>query len=168
MLFTNKHIMIRKLRLEIKWAIIFSIVSITWFLVEKFLGFHDKNINKQLAFSYVFIIPAILVYVLAIRQKKKNVFNGTMTWKQGTVSGIYISFFVAVLSLMINYICLEYVSPNYLTNMAEYVVKSKVMTPSDAANYFNIKSYLLEGVSGALSIGVVTSAIVAFFLQTKN
>lgn len=158
----------KTLQLEIKWAFVFSIVSLLWFTIEKMLGLHDENIQKQLFFSYFFTIPAILIYFLAIADKKKNVFKGIMTWKQGVVSGVYISFFVAVFSIFINFLCLTFISPAYFENISEYVVSTKAMTAEGAKEYFNLKSYMIQGVFGALSIGVVTSAIVAFFLQTKE
>ena len=160
--------MLKTLQLEIKWAVVFSIVSLLWFTIEKMLGLHDENIQMQLIFSYFFTIPAILIYFLAIADKKKNVFKGIMTWKQGVVSGVYISFFVAVFSIFINFLCLTFISPAYFQNISEYVVSTKAMTAEGAKEYFNLKSYMIQGVFGALSIGVVTSAIVAFFLQTKE
>lgn len=160
--------MLKNYKLEIKWAIIFSLTSLLWFSTEKILGFHDVYIKKQMVVSYFFAVPAILIYFLAIKEKKTLIFRGVMTWKQGAVSGIYISLFVAVFGLFVNYVCLEFVSPDYFNNISEYLISSKIMTQQGAKEYFNLKSYLIEGVFGALSVGVVTSAIVAFFLQTKN
>ena len=160
--------MLKNYKLEIKWAIIFSLTSLLWFSTEKILGFHDVYIKKQMAVSYFFALPAIMIYFFAIREKKATIFGGVMSWKQGAVSGIYISLFVAVFGLLVNYVCLEFISPDYFENISEYLIATKAMTTQGAKEYFNLKSYLIEGVFGALSVGVVTSAIVAFFLQTKN
>ncbi len=160
--------MLKNFNLELKWATILSIASLLWFSIEKMFGLHDINVSKQLVISYFSALPTILLYFFAIRDKKKTVFNGIMTWKQGVVSGIYISFFVALFGLLINYICLEYISPQYFQNISDYLISTKAMTVQGAKEYFNLKSYLIEGVFGALSVGVVLSALVAFFLQTKK
>ncbi|MBC8644388.1 hypothetical protein H9W95_10765 [Flavobacterium lindanitolerans] len=37
-----------------------------------------------------------------------------------------------------------------------------------AANYFNLRSYIIQSIFFTLSIGMVISAIVAYFVQTKK
>jgi hypothetical protein len=37
----------------------------------------------------------------------------------------------------------------------------------DAEAYFNLKNYMIQSVVGALIMGVVTTAVVAFFLRAK-
>ena len=160
--------MLQNLKLEIQWAAIFSISSLLWFIIEKLSGLHDKQVDQQMTIAYFFSIPAILIYYFAIKNKKKTVFKGTMTWRQGVVSGVFISAFVAVFSIVVNYICFEFISPNYFTNISNHFVAIKSMSVSDAQSYFTLENYIIEGVFGALSTGVVTSAIVAFFLQTKE
>jgi hypothetical protein len=47
------------------------------------------------------------------------------------------------------------------------VVANKIQTQSQAEMYFNLKSYTIQGIFGAFSFGVLTSAIVAFVIKTK-
>lgn len=159
---------LKTLRIEIKWAFIFSNVALLWFIFEKMLGYHDENVKSQLFFAYLFAIPALGLYFLALKDKRKSIFKGLMTWRQGVVSGIFISLFIAIFSIFINYICFEFISPEFFSTISKHVVATKAMTAVEAENYFNLKNYLLEGIYGALSSGVVTSAIMAFFLKTKE
>ncbi|WP_289024069.1 hypothetical protein [uncultured Salegentibacter sp.] len=41
------------------------------------------------------------------------------------------------------------------------------MQAEDAAAYFNLSSYIVQSIAGALMFGVVTAAIVALFVKRK-
>ena len=156
-----------KFKIEIKWAILFTVFFIIWTLLEKTLGFHDTNIKNQLIISYFYTIPMIAMYIFEHSDKNKNSYHNTINFSQGFVSGCYFSLFICILSPMAQYICFELISPNYFTNAIQYVVASKVMTLENATNYFSLKSYIIQGAFSGLSFGIITSAIVAYFLQTK-
>jgi hypothetical protein len=49
-----------------------------------------------------------------------------------------------------------------------YAVENKLMTRETAELYFSLKSYIIQSSIGGLSMGVVTSAIVALFVKTKS
>jgi hypothetical protein len=42
------------------------------------------------------------------------------------------------------------------------------MTQEAAENYFNMKSYIIQGLIGAPVMGLITSAIVAIFTRKKK
>lgn len=157
----------KKFSIEIKWGIIFSVVSLLWMFLEKGLGWHDENIAQHAIYTNIFAIVAILLYVFALLDKRKNFYNGKMTWTQGFVSGIIISVVVAILSPLAQYITHEFITPDYFTNVIDYSVESGAMTREAAEEYFNLKSYIIQSFFFALVVGVVTSAIVAFFVRRK-
>ncbi|MDY0089018.1 MAG: hypothetical protein RBR78_01495 [Flavobacteriaceae bacterium] len=66
----------KNLKIEIKWAVIFSLMMLLWMLLEKLTGLHSTHIDKHAYISNLFAIPAILIYVLALKDKKKNFYNG--------------------------------------------------------------------------------------------
>lgn len=90
--------LMKSLRIEIKWAVYFSLMSLVWMLLEKLCGLHEENIDYHLYLTNLFAIPAIIFMILALKDKKKNFYAGTMTYKQGLISGIILSFFIALLS----------------------------------------------------------------------
>lgn len=157
----------KKFSIEIKWGIIFSVVSLLWMFLEKGLGWHDENISQHAIYTNLFAIVAIVLYVLALLDKRKNFYNGTMTWSQGFVSGIVISTVVAVLSPLAQYITHELITPDYFENVIEYSVESGAMKREAAEEYFNLTSYIIQSFFFALVVGVVTSAIVAYFVKRK-
>ncbi len=166
-LFQNKQGVMKKLYIEFKWAIIFSIAMLAWMLLEKTLGWHGERIADHQWLTLLFAPFAILLYLLALREKRRRVYGGKMTWLQGFVSGVILSVFVALLSPLVQFITHHYITPEYFNNVIEYSVTNDLMTRSKANEYFNINNYMWQSAFGALGFGVVTAAIVAVFVR-KN
>lgn len=70
----------KKFGIEIKWSIIFSAVLLLWMVMEKLLGWHDELIEKHAIYTNFFSIVAIVIYVFALFDKRKNYYGGKMTW----------------------------------------------------------------------------------------
>ena len=158
----------RNILIEIKWAIIFAIIAMAWMVLEKSLGWHDVHIDQHATLTNIFAIPAILIYVFALLDKKKNYYHGQMTYLQGFLSGVVITVIVAVLSPFTQYITVEYITPDYFANVIEYSISTGTLTQEEAEEWFNLKSYMVQATVGALIIGVITSAIVAIFTKSKK
>ncbi|MDT0556002.1 DUF4199 domain-containing protein [Patiriisocius hiemis] len=157
----------KHIKIELKWAFIFTFLSLAWMLLERSLGWHDENIANHNWLTMLFAPFAILMYVLEMREKRRRVLGNKMTWLQGFVSGVILSVFVALLSPLAQYITHNYITPEYFNNVIEYSVTNDLMTRTKANDYFNITNYLWLSAFGALGMGVVTSAIVALFLRRK-
>ncbi|MGK4568930.1 DUF4199 domain-containing protein [Flavobacterium sp. 3HN19-14] len=156
----------KKFSVEIKWAIIFTIVSLLWVFGEKMTGLHDLHIDRQPLYATFFAIPALVIYVLALQEKKKKIFNGQITWTQAFISGTFLALFITILNPLVQYISYEIISPNYFKMISAYRIAHKVpVTTTDSL--YNIKSYIMQGILNCMSLGVVTSAIVALFIKTK-
>ncbi len=159
--------MMGKFRIEIKWAIIFVLATLLWMVFEKSMGWHDVLIEKHAIYTNFFAIIAIAVYILALLDKRKVDYHGKMDWKQGFISGIILSVIIAVISPITQYITSTFITPEYFTNVINFVVDSGKMDREAAESYFNLKSYILQSLFGALTMGIVTSAIVAFFVKKQ-
>lgn len=157
-----------KFKIEFKWAIYFSVITILWMYFEKFMGWHDEKIHLQQIYTMLFGIIAIVIYVFALTDKKKNYYNVTMDWKQGFISGAILSLIVAAFTPITQYITLEIISPEYFTNIINYTVEKGRMSLEDAKIHYNLSSYIYMSTFFGLSSGIVTSAIVAFFVKTKT
>lgn len=157
----------KRFAIEIKWGIIFSVVSLLWMYLENALGWHDELIAKHAIYTNFFGIVAIVIYVLALLDKRKNFFEGKMNWSQGFISGIVVSIVVAILTPLAQYITHTFVTPDYFPNIIDHAVERGSMTREAAEEYFNLTSYILQSFFFALVVGVVTSAIVALFVRKK-
>lgn len=158
----------KKFAIEIKWAVQFSLLSLVWMIIEKSTGLHDQYISKQAIYTNLFGIVAILVYFLALRDKKKNYFSGQMDFKQGFISGMVLSFVIAMLSPIVQYVTFTYITPHFFETIKAYAIAHKIQTPEQADTFFNLKSYIIQGIFGALSMGVITAALMALLLKTKK
>ncbi|HIA35433.1 MAG TPA: DUF4199 domain-containing protein [Flavobacteriales bacterium] len=158
----------KNLKIEIKWAIIFAVMQLLWMMLERITGLHSDHIDKHAIFTNFIAIPAIAIYVFALLDKRKNFYQGIMTYKQGFVTGFIITLFVTVFSIVTQYIISTIISPDYFSNMIEYAVSEGKMTQEAAENMFNLKSYIIQAPIGAFVIGLLTSAIVAIFTRKKS
>lgn len=158
----------KKITIEIKWGILYSIATLVWMIIENSVGLHDEHINKQALYTNLFGLIAILIYTLSIREKKYLYFKGEMTWQQGFISGVVLSLVISLISPIVQYITYTFISPNFFTNYINYAVANKIQTQAQAEVYFSIKSYMIQSVFGGFSMGIIIAAIVALFLKTKN
>ncbi len=143
-------------------------VTLAWMLIEKLTGLHGVHIDKHAIYTNIFAIPAIAVYVFALLEKRKKDLGGVMTWKQGFISGLIITIIVGILSPLGQVIIHNVISPEYFPNMIEFVVSEGHMEQSEAEEYFNLSSYIMQSVIGALIMGLLTSAIVALFVKKRE
>ena len=158
-----------KIKLEIKWALIFTAMTLLWMVLEKLCGLHGKYIDYHLYLTNLFAIPAIWVMVLALKDKKKNFYSGNINYTQGLVSGIIISVFIAIVSPLSQWIISYVISPEYFPNVIKRSVElGYYKTTADAEANFNYANYAKQGAIGALLMGIVTTAIAMIFLKTKN
>ncbi len=159
----------KNIRIEIKWAIYFSIMSLLWMLLEKLTGLHGKFIDYHLYLTNLFAIPAIWFMVLALKDKKINFYNGNMTYKQGLISGIILSAFIALLSPLTQWITSYVITPEYFPNVIKRSVEiGYYKTTAEAEANFNYKNYAINSTLFAFVFGVITTAIAMIFIRTKK
>lgn len=158
----------KKRLIEIKWGLIFVIMMLIWMYFEKAIGWHDEKIADHATYTNFVAIPAILVYVFALLEKRKKHYNNLMSWKEGFVSGMIITAVVVILTPFSQLVTHELITPEYFENVSAYAVNQGQMTQEAADAYFNLKNYLWQSAVFALVIGAVTSALVAVFVRRKG
>ncbi|MGM0524687.1 MAG: DUF4199 domain-containing protein [Pseudomonadota bacterium] len=152
---------------EIKWGVIFSLALLGWMLLERATGLHAENIKYHTIFSNFFAVIAVIIYVFALRDKRASLPEQKMTWLQGFISGFKIAIVVAILSPLVQLLTHHVISPDFFQNMREYSIASEMMSETRAEKYFNLNAYMFQAVAGAIGMGAITSAVVAFFLRRK-
>lgn len=158
----------KKYATEIKWALIFCAAALAWMAFEKAMGWHGPKIEQHPYMTNIFAVVAITIYVLALRDKRQQL-GGQMSWKQGFMSGLIIAVIVALLSPLTQWVTHTLISPEYFPNAIDYAVEVEFLESREAAEaYFNLQNYMMQSGIGAIILGVVTSAVVAFFLRTKQ
>ncbi len=160
--------MIEKLKFEIKWAFIFIGVMLAWMVLERALGFHDERIEQHPIFTMFFFIPAIAVYVFATRDKKRNFYQGQMSYKQGFMFGLVMTLIITVFSPLTQWVISAVITPDYFDNVITWVVDHGTMTREAAEAQFNYPAYAIQSTIWALISGVVTAAIVSIFFRSRK
>lgn len=160
--------MLQRYRHEIWWGVVFTLVLLIWMLIERLVGLHSTYIAHHPVYTNFFALVAIVLYVIALGQKREKYYHGNMNWKEGFYSGFLISLVVAILSPLAQLLIHSFISPHFFTNAATHAVESGRMQPDEAAAYFNLGNYIISAFFGALIMGVLTSAIVAFFVRTRG
>lgn len=158
-----------KISIEVKWGFIFSLVGLGWMLLEKLTGLHGQYIDYHLYLTNLFAIPSVVVMVLALKDKKKNFYDGDMTYSEGMLSGVVLSLIIAILSPLTQAITSFIITPEFFPNVIKRSVELGFYeTEQDASSYFNYGNYAKQGFLMSLMMGVITTAIVMIFIRTKT
>ncbi|HMO34295.1 MAG TPA: DUF4199 domain-containing protein [Lacibacter sp.] len=157
----------QKFSLEIRWGVVFFATTLCWMLLERVAGLHDQRIELHPVISGLFFIPAVAVYVLALRAKKRQL-GGTASYKQLLVSGLIITGVVTLLSPLAQYITSYWITPDYFRNMIDYSVRNGKLTQEEAEATFNFKSYVQQTVVFTPAAGILTTVIAAFFIRSRQ
>lgn len=155
-----------KIRIELKWALIFTAVALLWMVFEKAMGWHGPKIDQHAILTNLFAIPSILIFVLALLDKKKSL-GGQMTWKQGFIAGLIISLIIMVLTPLSQYITHAVITPDYFENAINYAVENDLRSEGEARKFFSLTNYMLISTISAPIFGIITGAIVSIFVRSK-
>lgn len=159
----------KNIKIEIKWAIIFSVVGLLWMVLEKLSGLHGKYIDYHLYLTNLFAIPAIVMMVMALKDKKTSFYGGKMSYTQGLITGVIVSLIIALLSPATQWITSYVISPEYFPNVIKRSVElGYYPTTAEAEANFNYRNYAVQGAIGALVMGAVTTAIAMIFIRTRK
>lgn len=160
-------IIVQKYKIEIKWAFIFIAMMLSWMVLERIFGLHDTHIDQHATYTNLVAIPAILVYVFALLDKRKTDLSGFMSYGEALKSGVIITLIVTIFTPLTQYLTTSVITPDYFNNVIDYAVTQGQMTQEDAEAYFNTKSYIIQSTIFTPVMGVVTTLIVSLFTK-KN
>lgn len=160
----------KNLRIEFKWAMIFTILSVLWMYVEKNMGWHDNAIFNHQFYTELVIIPVLyfIVLIFELREKKKNYFNNKITWEQALVSGGIVAVIVCVFSPLLQYYFSAVISPHYFEKATEIMVKNGRVTRESAEDVYNLKASMIDAILFNLAMGIVSAAIIGYFIKTPK
>jgi hypothetical protein len=144
--------MLKKIHIELKWAINFGIAFLLWMIIEKSSGLHDRRISDYIVYTNVFVLITVGLYFVALLDKKKNVYQGNMSQSQGFISGILLTLFIGLLTPFLLRISLTYISPDFFSSMKSYMLNTKKMSAAQVNLYYNYRSYLLQTLFSYLRV----------------
>ncbi len=156
-------------KIELKWALAYSLLSLLWIYGEKALGFHDPDryLVNQPYVTMLIILPYIGIFAWAMIEKRNKFYGGKMTGLQGFKTGIIMTGIITILAPLVQYIISTIITPDYFQDVINYVDKHKMMTREAAENQFNLKNYMIQSTIFGTGFGIVVSAILAFIVKRK-
>jgi len=156
-------------KIELKWAVIFSLMTLAWMFLEKMTGLHGKYIDYHLYLTNLYAIPAIIVMVMALKAKKVKDFGGEMSYKQGFISGLILSLIITALSPLTQWIISYVITPEYFPNVIKRSVElGQYPGIEEAEAYFNYKNYAVQSSIAAMVMGILTTSIAMIFLKSPK
>ena len=153
--------------IEIKWAIYFIVMMLSWMLIEKLSGLHDVHLEQHAIYTNFVMIPAILVYFFALKDKRENFFGGKITYGQAFKSGAIITAIITIATPLTQYITSTIITPDYFENIIAYSVENNMVSLEEAQAYFNLKNYIIQSTIFTPFMGVLTTAVVSIFIKRK-
>lgn len=157
-----------KRSIEVKWGIIFIIALLLWMLGERLIGLHGELIDKHSVYTNFFSIIAIIIYLFGLHEKRTKYYNGFMSWKEGFISGLFITLVIVVLSPLAQFLVSQYLSPEFFPNIIKHSVEQGEMTRDQAQHYFSLKNYIILSAVWAVITGIITSAITALIMRKRK
>lgn len=152
---------IKQYRTEIKWALIIIVTTWTWMAMERLCGLHDQYIADARFYTNFFIIPFIILYLLALIDKQKHDYNGRITFRQGFKTGIVLTILLTILSPFTQYVTTTIVSPHFFHNAIELVVSQGVLPENEAREFFSLGNYIRHSLFTTLLFGIFVTSFVA-------
>lgn len=156
-----------KFAIEIKWAIRFTLFAMAWVMLEKAIGWHSLSYIEYLLTCFLFAVPGAILIYLTIKEKRDHYYKGEMTWMQGTLCGLFLTFICVLMVPISTWITINYISADFYPTMQANAIASGNMPQEEAELFFGMRGYILDRVQMGLSGGIVVSAIVSHFLKTK-
>ena len=128
----------KTLKIEIKWAFIFMFMTFAWMFLEKLVGLHSIHIDKHPVYTMFYMIPAIMVYVLALKDKKKNFYHGNMNYLQSFISGLILTGIITLLTPLSQFVVSTWITPSYFQHAIAYAILHTQMSTAVAEDYFSL------------------------------
>lgn len=155
-------------RIELEWAGIFFLVTLAWMSLEKSLGWHDIHIADHALYTNIYDLLFIVMMALAMRSIKTKRYQGKMSWKQGIISGMWITLILAALSPLTQWITHRLISPEFFPNIIQFVTDNDLMSREAAVAQFNLPNYIWQNLVGTLILGTAATVVLAHIFRTKT
>ncbi len=151
-----------KYKVEIKWSLLFILAYFVWLYLEKYLGYHNEKALQEPIFNLAFTPFVFIIFLLALREKKKSIFNNSISWKEGFASGLVLSLLATITSTFAMFIFYNAISPDFFET-AISLSKNKEL----ALQNYNLPIFVKNNIFDKLSFGVVFSALISYLIKTK-
>lgn len=161
-------------KLEQRSALAISLAIFLWIILMFLTGFHDQHIKYQGLMGVIsFAFPAIGIW-WAIKHKRDKLFYGTISFMQALMSGVLISLFTSLVSVLLMWLYITIINPSFFRAQIEYE-RQRILTQvaeeqqqtyiSEVAEHFTSFNFLLSNFVISTVVCLIISLILAFLIK---
>ena len=154
--------------IELKWGLILAASSLLWIIIERWLGWYSNQIPSYVRLTNIYGIPALLIYCLALAEKREKDYSGELTWKDGFIAGLMITLIFLILTPLIKYTGYTFIAPEYFKNIIDFGVNVKKKDKGALTAFFNMKNVIVQGLYGVAIMGALCSAVAALIVKKRK
>lgn len=156
---------------ELKYGLIIGVGVSFWILLEYALGFHTTKLEIGRYSGYFSAIIPIIAYWFAIREKKNNVYGGSIKISQGLKTSFFVALLAGTILGIFMFSYLSWINPDFIdtsvTNEIEILREqglSQTELTEAATAMLALLSPPVQGV--ATFLGSIFQGIVIGFIIT--
>lgn len=151
-------------------------VSIAIMLISYFTGMWKTDVNNVIGYL---ALPFLFLFIwMAMKERKREDYGGTMSYGQGIGTGTMVGLFAGLLTALFMWVYLNNINPEFVTTTiaqraADMRKNSPDMAPAqrDMAITMMERYFTLFAIGGMIIwdtfIGLVAALIIAIFVRTK-
>jgi hypothetical protein len=154
------------IKIEFRYAVLTTLVVLLWLVIEYAIGLQDNYVafHPYVSMLMMILIPSV-TYRLAINEKLDKNFD-KLSFRQVFVSGVLITVFSCLLAVPVQLGFHKLINPGFFETMILYTSQHTGVTVEQAAEYFNLKTYMAESILFTFVIGIIISVVLAFRMRT--
>lgn len=164
------------MKTEIKYGLILGLGICAYTLLAHFLGFYTNNIGTGQYGDIAIILLPIIVFFLAIRERRNR--ENSLTIPQGLKTGLLVALISFPISTAFLWIYHHYINPNWLefilAHEREVMVRAGVNAADITARLDKLRTgnsdlaQIVGGLIGTLILALILSLIFSLILRKKR
>jgi len=154
-----------RFKIEYKWALLISLMILLWMALEEKLGWHDQRIAHYTIYKMSIMLPIVLYFGMALGDKRKNFYNGKMTFGQSFLTGLKITLLLTLLGPILQLVVSLYISPHFFKNAIEFAIQNSNEMSQDIEKYFCLSNYIIQSTVQLFLAGLLSSFFLSLFIR---
>lgn len=149
-------------RTEFKWGVVLGGLTLLWYLLERLTGFDNEFIEMHTIAGYLYLIPFITIYVLALLEMRQ-VRGGQLSYVAGLKTAFRIAVYSIPFIILATLLKIMLISPDFQKDMVEYLITTGADEDQVRTAFSTVPLLLMTAVYAMM--GVVFGAIIMIFIK---
>ena len=142
----------------LKYGLLSSLTLVILFVIQ--LSLESKlNYSTSEVFGYMSIVLALLFIYFAIKHYRDTINNGSVSFGKSLLIGVLVSLLAGLTFGIINYVYVEVINPEFMTEYYDHMVEKAKSSMSSAE--FQMKLKELESQKDLFSNSIISSLVMS-------